>query len=74
MPWVKIYVCEALEAAHYQVNGEMPRVVSRAHVDGIAQDMAGTEQELLAHVLPAATLFAQEVDKLGLALSGKSAL
>eukprot|EP00959_Pyramimonas_sp_CCMP1952_P193194 4040026-Pyramimonas_sp.AAC.1 len=52
----------------------MSRIVSRAYVDDIAHNMACTEQELLAHVLPAATLFAQEVDKLGLALSSKSAL
>eukprot|EP00959_Pyramimonas_sp_CCMP1952_P419432 8785216-Pyramimonas_sp.AAC.1 len=55
MPWVKIYVYGALEAAHYQ-------------------NMAGREQELFTHALPAATLFAQGVAKLGLTISCKSAL
>eukprot|EP00959_Pyramimonas_sp_CCMP1952_P330512 6920936-Pyramimonas_sp.AAC.1 len=36
--------------------------------------MAGTEQGLFTHVLPAATLFAQEVHKLGLTISCKRAL
>ena len=46
MPWVKIYIYEALEACHYSLNGEASRVLTRAYVDDISQNMHGDEAEL----------------------------
>ncbi|CAK0792105.1 unnamed protein product, partial [Prorocentrum cordatum] len=69
MSWVNISVREALEACQYQMYGELSRVVTRAYVDAAAQNIAGQEHGLQAHLLPAAIRFAREVERLGLTLS-----
>eukprot|EP00959_Pyramimonas_sp_CCMP1952_P270063 5645751-Pyramimonas_sp.AAC.1 len=68
MSWVKVNVHEALEACQCQL------AVARAYVDDIAPDVAGWDQELQAHLLPAAVRLAPGIEQLGLALSTESAL
>ena len=70
MSWVKIYVYDILDFAHVHYRP----VQVKGYVDDITQSQRGTEEEILAALVPAAVHLTHQLQSLGCTISTKSAL